>query len=775
MIKILAIDDHQDNLVTLKAILQDAIPYAILYTALNGPKGIELAITNDPDVILLDIVMPDMDGFEVCRQLKADERVSGIPVIFLTDLGGDRKSRFKALEVGAEAFLSKPIDEAELTAQIKAMIIIKKHYQQQKDEKQYLNALIEERTQSLKKELSERKQAEELLYQSNELTNSMLQTIPFGMDIVDEEGNILFISDNLKNLCGKEVLGQKCWDLYRDDKKQCCTCPLKKGITVRETNIYETNGVLGGKTFQISHTGMIYKGKKAMLEIFQDFTEKKESEKRIQLMARSLESISECVTVTDNEDLIIYVNKSFLNTYGYTYEEIIGQSTSKLHSPDIEYDHVRDILPQTIEGGWRGEIMNCRKDGTLFPILLSTSIIKDDGGNPIALIGVAIDITDMRKSRQELIEAKELAEESNNLKTAFLNNMSHEIRTPMNHIMGFAGLMSEADSAEKDSYAEIILKSSNQLLSLIENVIQLSRLQSERVLLEIQEFNPANLINYVIRNFESNGFKNGNTLQFEIPDELLQFSAFSDMEKIRQIIINLTTNSLIYTFQGRIQIGFNVDSNEMTFFVKDTGIGIPYKEQQKIFDSFYRGENALSLVIGGTGLGLSIVKKLVESLNGRINVESELGKGSIFSFTVPLQYVSATEKNLGINDKLKKMDELSILIVDDEVVNCLYLEILLRNSVKSVDHAINGKIALDMVGKNSYDMIIMDLRMPWMDGIETTITIKKDYPNIPIIALTAYTSTEDKEQAREAGCDDFIAKPVKKEIIFDAIRKYCRK
>ena len=775
MIKILAIDDHQDNLVTLKAILQDVIPYAVLYTALNGPKGIESAITNDPDVILLDIVMPDMDGFEVCRQLKADERVSNIPVIFLTALGGDKKSRIKALEVGAEAFLSKPIDEAELTAQIKAMVIIKKHYQQQKDEKKYLNDLIAERTQALEKELRERKLAEELLHQSNELTNSMLQTIPFGMDIVDEEGNILFISDNLKSLCGEDILEQKCWNLYRDDKTQCCTCPLKNGITVRETNLYETDGVLGGKTFQISHTGMIYKGKKAMLEIFQDVTEKKESEKRIQLMAHSLESISECVSVTDKEDFIIYVNKSFLSTYGYTLDEIIGKPTSILRPPDIKFEQVRNILPKTIEGGWRGEIMNCKKDGTLFPILLSSSIIKDFDGQPLALIGVAIDITDMKKSREELIEAKELAEEGNNLKTAFLNNMSHEIRTPMNHIMGFASLMSEADSDEKDSYAEIILKSSNQLLSLIENVIQLSRLQSEKVPQEVQEFNPADLIANVIRNFESSELKNGNTLQSEIPDELLHLYVVSDIVKIQQVLVNLISNSLIYTFQGSIQIGFCVDSDAMTFFVKDTGIGIPHKDQQKIFDSFFRAENVLSLVIGGTGLGLSIAKKLVESMNGKINVESELGKGSIFSFTVPLLYVSDATHLLEEKIKLKKMSELSILIVDDEIVNCLYLEILLRNSVKSVDHANNGKIALEMVWKNSYDMIIMDLRMPRMDGLETTIAIKKEFPEKPIIALTAYASTEDMEKARVAGCDDFIAKPVKKEIIFDVIRKYCRK
>ena len=244
----------------------------------------------------------------------------------------------------------------------------------------------------------------------------------------------------------------------------------------------------------------MFQGKKAMLEIFQDITEKKEIEKRVNLLAHSLESISECVSVTDNNDIIIYVNKSFLHTYGYTADELIGQHISILRPMDIAMEHVRDILPETIDGGWRGEIMNRKKDGTLFPILLSTSIIKDDD-NPIALIGVAIDISEMRKSRMELIAAKEQAEESNHLKSAFLNNMSHEIRTPMNHIMGFSSLMAEAKGKEKDSYSEIILNSSNQLLTLIENVILLSRLQSEKPEANNQEFDPVVLVTNIVKMF----------------------------------------------------------------------------------------------------------------------------------------------------------------------------------------------------------------------------------------------------------------------------------
>ena len=775
MIKILAIDDHQDNLISLKAIIQDAFPLAILYTALSGPEGIEIAMTNEPDVILLDVVMPGMDGFEVCRRFKADERFSSIPIIFLTALGGDAKSRLKALEIGGEAFLSKPIDEAELTAQIKAMIIIKKHYLRQKNEKEYLTSLIAERTQELEEELKERKQAQELLRQSNDLYNSLLQTIPYGMDIVDENGNILFLSDNLKSIVGDNSFGKKCWCLYRDDKMQCDTCPLRKGITIGETSINESQGVLGGKTFEISHTGMMYKGRKAMLEIFMDITEKKERESKIRLLAHSLESITECVSVTDDKNIIKYVNKSFQNTYGYTVDELIGQSINILRDPASEFDHVRDVLAGTIDGGWRGELMNRKKDGTLFPILLSTSVIKDDYNQPIALVGVAMDITEMRRDRLALLEAKEQAEENNNLKTAFLNNMSHEIRTPMNHIMGFASLMGEADDADKNTFAEIILKSSNQLLSLIENVILLSRLQSEKSLLEIQEFYPAELIDSVINNCVFGQPTLCNTLISTVPKELQNISIIADIEKIKLILTNLTSNAIKYTFQGTIELGMKVEANHMTFFVKDNGIGIPSREQQKIFESFYRGENVVSLVIGGAGLGLSIVKELVNAMDGTIEVESELEKGSLFSVTIPFQYSSDSDLVSGNPLKKQQMSELSILIADDEMINYRYLQILLKKSVKMMDHARNGKEAIDMARNKPYDLILMDLKMPTMDGFEATKAFKKDYPETPIIVLTAYATSDVLEEARLAGCDDFIAKPVKKEVLFDVIRKYCRK
>ncbi len=1145
MIKILAIDDNSDNLISLRAIVVNAFPDSALYTALDGPAGIELAGSMDPDVILLDIIMPNMDGFEVCRRLKILETTSDIPVVFLTSLNGDKCNRIKALEVGAEAFLSKPIDETELIAQIRAMSIIKSAYRLKRQEREQLASLVEERTRELQRsnemitklaeqvpgvvyqyrlyqnghscfpysspgmidiygytpeevredaspvfgrlhpddfdeivstiqesartlalyhiefrvilpelgvrwrmcdakpermedgstlwygiisditdrkvaenqlresefffkesqraafvgsyrfdlqtnywssseileqifgidknyirslegwldlthpgdremmeryfreevvgkrlpfnkeyrivrktdgvvrwvlglgklsinkedqvvsmtgtiqditervqvleelhdnevkyrelfeanadsiaifliegdliskfldcnennakllgytkeeifkltplqievpvpedqllqrkmelitkgqadfetklihktgylidveikaklvrynnqmaimnisrDITKRKQQEESLRQSNELNQSLLQTVPFGMDIVDEEGNVLFLSENLSNNFGKGAIGQKCWNLYRDDQCQCGSCPLLRGIQIGATELYETEGVLGGRTFQISHTGMMFQGKKAMLEIFQDISEKREVEKRVKLLAHSLESISECVTVTDNNDLIIYVNKSFLNTYGYEEYELIGKPTSILRPTDVAVSHVRDILPETIEGGWRGEIINMKKDGTLFPILLSTSIIKDDEGKQLALIGVALDITEMKKHRLELIAAKEQAEESNLLKTAFLNNMSHEIRTPMNHIMGFSSLMAEATPGDKDAYAGIIMKSSNQLLTLIENVILLSRLQSEKAKINNISFRPQELILATMSSLPKEEL-NKNTINSQIPAIHQNLAILSDREKIRQILGYLISNALKYTKGGEIELGFEVNSDRITFYVKDNGIGIPSEEHEKIFDSFYRGEKAVSLVIGGTGLGLSIVRELVQVLNGTIGLESEPGIGSRFYFTLPfekaVQPKSEQPMTTALNQKTRGM---SLLVADDEDINFRYLELLLKNSLLKIDHASNGKEAVEMAGRTSYDMILMDMKMPVMDGFEATRKLKQDFPNLTIIAQTAFATQEDIEKTMLAGCDDFLAKPIRKDALLAMLQKY---
>ncbi len=622
-------------------------------------------------------------------------------------------------------------------------------------------------------DVSDQKRAEESLHESYALNNSLLNTIPFGMDIVDEDGNILFISENLKKLSSGEAVGSKCWSIYRDDKTQCTECPLRGGLNIGKTELYETSGVLGGRTFQISHTGMMYQGKKAMLEIFQDITDKKEIERKVKLLAHSLESISECVSITDMNDRIIYVNESFLQTYGYLEEELIGKNINIVRPPEMENMQIRAILPKTIEGGWRGEIMNKRKDGTMFPILLSSSVIKDENGKLIALIGVALDISDMRRSRDELLQAKEKAEENNRLKSALLNNMSHEIRTPMNAIMGFSDLMKEADADEKISFAEIINNSSHQLLSLIDEVMFLSRLQSEKMPLLKSMFNPAELVSEVKRMYDMPQVDRGLVLLESVPQQYRQLTVTGDFAKIRQVLSNLVSNALKYTFKGYIEIGFDIKANKIEFFVRDSGLGIPDYEQAMVFEAFYRGEQAISLAIRGTGLGLNISQELVKLMGGNIGVSSIPGSGSRFHFTIPLEKANLDGVNKPSGKQVRRATrDLAILVVEDEPDNARYLKVILKNESKSVDFAVNGKDAIDMASRNLYDLVLMDLKMPVMEGVEATQRLKALFPDLSIIAQTACSSQEEIDIAIKAGCSEVIVKPISKEKLHEVMDRY---
>jgi PAS domain S-box-containing protein len=781
MIKILAIDDNNDNLISLKAILHDVFPDAVVLTSQNGRNGIELALSENPDVILLDVVMPGMDGFEVCRRLKKDPYVQEIPVVFLTALKDDRENRIKALEVGAEGFISKPIDEPELIAQIRAMVKIKAASEQRLNENARLIKLVAERTKELEKELRQRKIVENKYRELFEANSDSIAIFQIGMD----HTTLNFVDCNENNA---KLLGYSKEEIIHFQPNDI-EVPISNEVLQWRQNELLKNGQIGFETKLIHKSGVLidveikamlinFNNRPAIMNISRDITKRKQIEEKIKLLAYSLESISECVSITDNDDLIIYVNKSFINTYGYSTEELIGQHTSILRPSELAFQHVRDILPVSIEGGWRGEIMNRKKDGTLFPILLSTSIIKDEKEFPIALIGVATDISDMRKARAELIAAKEQAVESNRLKTAFLNNMSHEIRTPMNHIMGFSSLLSEAKGSEKDEYAQIIQNSSNQLLSLIENVILLSRLQSEKIEINKHAFDPRELLSSLSNLFKPDCKRKNVALVVKIPNEKIHHSVYTDLEKIKQILIILTTNAVKYTRKGFIEVGYDIVEKihefSLQFYVRDSGIGIPKKEHEKIFDSFYRTEQAILLAIGGTGLGLSIAKEFVRSLDGSIWFESEPEKGSCFYFSIPAilaEELAYEEKQ--IHNPHLKLKDMSILIADDEQINFLYLEILLKSSVKKIDHAYNGKEAVEMVSQRMYDLIFMDLKMPEMNGYDATKKIKLSNPDIPIIAQTAYASVEDKEKAVLAGCDDFIAKPIKKNVLLEVIEKYC--
>jgi signal transduction histidine kinase len=308
-----------------------------------------------------------------------------------------------------------------------------------------------------------------------------------------------------------------------------------------------------------------------------------------------------------------------------------------LRPEGFESESSLNILNHTIEGGWRGELMNIKKDGTVFPVLLSTSIIKDENKNPIALIGVAIDITELKKNAEELIAAKEKAEENDRLKTAFLHNISHEVRTPMNSIVGFSDLLADPDTLpeERKHYTEIIIQNSNQLLSIINDIVNIATIEAGQERAIINPVNINSICNLVYEQFLHKAKNKNIILVFNNYLPSVESDVMTDGTKLTQILTNLINNALKFTENGYIELGYSVEGDNLKFFVKDTGIGIPPEKHEEIFKRFSQLNLAKNYQYGGSGLGLSISKAYVELLGGKIWIHSSPGKGSTFYFTIP--------------------------------------------------------------------------------------------------------------------------------------------
>lgn len=384
----------------------------------------------------------------------------------------------------------------------------------------------------------------------------------------------------------------------------------------------------------------------------------------------------------------------------------------------------------------------------------------------------------LEQKNKELIIAKERALESDRLKTEFLQNMSHEIRTPMNAIIGFSNLLSDADDNEWEKYVSIIQNSSKQLLHIIEDILEISRLVTKQAPVRKQKvcLNKLFLEHYFYFNIEA---KKKN-LQLHLKKELsdTESTVITDATKLNKILANLLENAIKYTNKGYIEYGFNLIDGNIKFYVKDTGIGIKKENRERIFERFSQEEKVLSRHTGGLGLGLAIVKESVELLGGTISLESEKGKGSLFTVTIPYQLVDSDRlKDIvsGETNKSLEIKKFNILVAEDEEFNYVLIETILKKNPNDITvlHAINGAKAIDFCKtENDISLVFMDLKMPVMDGFEAAKEIKKLLPQLPVIALTAYVSPENREKALSAGCDDFFSKPVNEKIINKIIDKY---
>ena len=391
-----------------------------------------------------------------------------------------------------------------------------------------------------------------------------------------------------------------------------------------------------------------------------------------------------------------------------------------------------------------------------------------------------------RLANEQLLVEKQKAEESDRLKTAFLSNISHEIRTPLNGILGFAEMLTEPglDVSQRKYYSDILRISSKQLLSIIEDILEISRLESSHVELNLED---TRLREVILELYEANQQRTASSgvqlipsISREDDDRIFK----TDRKKLTQVMRYLIDNAIKFTHQGSIEFGYRIDDENLLFFVKDTGIGIPAELHEKIFDRFRQAELTLTRQYGGTGLGLSICKRLVELMKGKLFLVSEPGQGSEFSFIIPCCKSGEAEKEVQTDGiKTKDSETISesankplIIIAEDEELNMIFLERILQLNGYNVVKARNGSEAIAQLRSNpTASLVLMDLKMPVMNGIEATQQIKLINPSLPVVAQSAFVTTEDRLQAFEAGCDDFISKPVKKAELLEKIQHLLNK
>jgi signal transduction histidine kinase len=407
--------------------------------------------------------------------------------------------------------------------------------------------------------------------------------------------------------------------------------------------------------------------------------------------------------------------------------------------------------------------------------------------NLLAIINNALGLYKLEqeniKQREELIKAKEKAEQSDRLKTEFLQNMSHEIRTPMNSILGFSGFLNDPKlSPEKRSYyVQIIQNSGKQLLRAIDDILEISKLVTNQVTVYENTFCLNDLLLKLYSDFEGKAKERNISLLMKKSLSDSESTIITDDIKLKRAINNLLENALKFTNKGFVEFGYRLKYSEennplLEIYVKDTGVGIKPENCRIIFESFSQENKELSDHVGGLGLGLSIAKENVKLIGGRITLESKKGKGSVFYITIPYKPAAKNKKtNIFDAENDNKKNKNTILVVEDEELNYLFIEILLKriHAGFNVLHAKHGVEAVEICKTNqNVDLVLMDLKMPIMDGYEAAQKIRKLKPNLPIVAQTAYTTDKKREKAFDSGCVDYITKPVEESVLRDIINKY---
>lgn len=489
------------------------------------------------------------------------------------------------------------------------------------------------------------------------------------------------------------------------------------------------------------------------------------------------------ILVMDSDSKVLDCNNATLQMFhAANKNDFVDQDIEMLFPPD-QYTKAKEEFRKAFndEEVNKSQYILVKKDGTSFNAEITGGMITDASGSSKAYVIIIIDITERLDFIETLKHAKFEAEESDRLKTAFLANMSHEIRTPMNSIVGFSNLLTEPgiEQGKKEEYLSHILRSSNSLINLIDDIIDISKIEAGQLNVNLSGYKVNDLVNDVFYTFKDSNQNPDLIYSLNLPPDTDHVKVKTDPLRVRQILTNLVGNASKFTEKGSIEIGYIIKDHNLKqsieFYVKDTGIGIPEDKLEIIFDRFRQIDDSRTRRFGGTGLGLAISKRLVELLGGSLRVTSKVDEGSTFYFCLPydVQEKEIAKEVVPFSGSKYNWMGKTILIAEDENSNFELLKAAIKKTNIKIIRAFNGEEAVNIIkSQKNIDLILMDIRMPKLNGYDATKQIKSFNPEIPVISITAYAMSEDESKSLNAGCDLYISKPVRPAKLLSLLDDY---
>ncbi len=777
-VKILLVDDRPENLFALEVLLSHET--YICVKANSGKEALKiLQEEHNFAVILMDVQMPGMDGFETSELIRQNENIKHIPIIFLTANMDTSEYIFKGYQAGAVDYMIKPLSPEILKAKLAIFTDLYKKNRELQFQKEQMKTLNDQ------------------LQKQSQYVRSLIEAGLDPLITVSSKGDITDMNDALSNITGiarEKLLGTPFFNYFTNPQsaREVYEEVFAKGSIV---DFPLTLCSKEGKLIEMLCNGSVYKddsGDTMGVVIIA-------REKLLSKYSRSLieASLDPLITIS-SEGKITDMNEALTKTTGISREKIIGTNFFDYFT---EKQKAREVYEEVFAKGFviDSPLTLLHKKGKFIDVLFNGSVYKDDRGNVQGAVVVARDITEQKIIAKELTEAKisaelatgiaeeakskaevakRIAEDAVKSKQQFLSNMSHEIRTPMNAIIGFTKVVLKTDITEKQKeYLSAIKVSGDALIVLINDILDLAKVDAGKMVFEQTPFKLTASLSAMLHLFETK-IQEKNLELIKKYDADIPKILIGDPVRLHQIIINLVSNAVKFTHSGKITIGVRLlkeDEAQATieFAVTDTGIGIPENQMERIFENFQQATSATSRVFGGTGLGLAIVKQLVESQGGSVHVKSKIDKGSTFSFILSFQKaLTEVRPESEIVEPVTDISHLKVLVVEDIELNQLLMQTLLDEIGSECDIADNGKIAIEKMKTKKYDIILMDLQMPEMNGFETTEYIRgKMNSNIPIIALTADVTTADLAKCKAVGMNDYLAKPIDERLLYNKIAR----